>query len=105
MLILQRGAGVVPGASRGEADVRAGCRGKDALKGVDEPSRHDLSRNQELDASQTLGFGSGHDLVVRGVELRIGLARTARSLLGILSHLSLCPAPTHALSVSLKINK
>ena len=45
----------------------------------------------------TLDLGSGRDLSVREL--------TVQSLLGILSLLSLCLSPTHALSLSLKINK
>ena len=46
----------------------------------------------------TLDFGSGHDLVVREFEPRIGADST--SLLGILS-LSLCPSPACMCALSL----
>ena len=48
----------------------------------------------------TLGFGSGHGLVVSGVRALY----QAPNLFGILS-LPLCAFPTRAVSVSLKINK
>ena len=53
--------------------------------------------------SPTLGFGSGHDLMVREFEPRVGLCADreeppwdSQSLL-----LSLCPSPTHALCLAL----
>ena len=53
----------------------------------------------------TLGFGSGHDLMVCEFEPHVGLCADGASLLGIVSlPLSLCPSPTLALSVSIKIN-
>ena len=56
----------------------------------------------------TLGFGSGHDLTVGGIQPCIGLrVLTVQSLLGILS-LSSLSVPPHImcmLSLSLKINK
>ena len=57
----------------------------------------------------TLDFGAGHDLTVVKSSSTPGSARTAQSLLGILSlslSLSLCPSPTHTrtlYSLSLKI--
>ena len=49
---------------------------------------------------------SGHDLMVCGVEPRLGSALTVWSLLGILSLLlSLCPSPTHACSLSLSLSQ
>ena len=48
----------------------------------------------------TLGFGSGHDLMVYGLNSTLGSALTALSLLGVLSlPLSVLPTP------NLKINK
>ena len=52
----------------------------------------------------TLGFSSGHDLAVHEFEPHLGSALAAWNLLGVLS-LSLCPSPTCAVSVTLKINK
>ena len=43
----------------------------------------------------TLGFGSGHDLMVRGIEPQFGAVLSAQSLLGILSA---SPPHAHALS-------
>ena len=52
----------------------------------------------------TPGFGSGHDLVVSWVQAPcLGLCWLPRACLRF--SLSLSPSPTHALSVSLKINK
>ena len=52
-----------------------------------------------------LGFGSGHDLMVRGFEPYKGLC-SDRSCLGFsLLSLSLCPSPTRALSLSLSLKK
>ena len=49
----------------------------------------------------TLGFGSGHDLIVHDREPRVGaLHRQQQSLLGILS----LPLPARALSLSKYIN-
>ena len=50
----------------------------------------------------TLDLGSGHDLMIHGMEPHIGSVLTARSLLGIFS---LCPSPVCAVSLSLRINK
>ena len=48
----------------------------------------------------TVGFGSGHDLMVHGFEPHVEL--TVQSLLGILSFfLSFCSSPAHVLSLSL----
>ena len=57
----------------------------------------------------TLGFGSGQDLTVCGIESTLGFMLTVWILLGILS--PSLPAPpllgsrSHSLSLSLKINK
>ena len=51
----------------------------------------------------TLDFDSGHDVMVYGTELHIGLCIEWGACLGFSLSLSLCPFPT--LSFSLKINK
>ena len=55
----------------------------------------------------TLGRGSGHDLTIHGFEpykgLCTGSVETAWDSLSL--SFSLCPFPTHAVPVSLKINK
>ena len=51
----------------------------------------------------TLGFGSGHDLTVRGIEPRVGLHTEYGACLEF--SLSAPPLLTHTLSLSLKINK
>ena len=51
-------------------------------------------------------FGSGHDLTVRAIEPRIGLCADGSepgACFGFCVSLSLCPSPTHALSLS-KVN-
>ena len=52
----------------------------------------------------TLGFGSGHGLMVNEIEHQIGLYIDSRSLLGILSLFLSLPLP-HGCSLSLKGNK
>ena len=50
-------------------------------------------------------FGSGHDLAVRGFEPRVGLCADSSepgTCFGFCVSLSLCPSPTHALSLALK---
>ena len=57
---------------------------------------------------QAVDFGSGHDLMVCRIEPVSGSALVVQTLLGTLSlslSPSLCPFPTHVLSLSLKINK
>ena len=54
----------------------------------------------------TLGFSSGHDLMASWVQAsRRALSWHHRACLGFSLSLSLCPSPTCAISVSLKINK
>ena len=54
----------------------------------------------------TLGFDSGHDLMVRGFKSRIDLCSgQLEACLGFYLSPSLCPSPTCSVSVSLKINK
>ena len=54
-------------------------------------------------------FGSGHDLAVHGFEPRVGLCADSSepgACFGFCVSLSLCPSPSHALSICLsKINK
>ena len=53
-------------------------------------------------------FGSGHDLAVRGFEPRVGPCADSSepgARFGVCVSLSLCPPPTHALSVSLSLSK
>ena len=52
----------------------------------------------------TLGFGSGHDLMVCGKRPWVGLPADSSEPWDSLS-LSLCPSSTQSLLLSLKINK
>ena len=51
-----------------------------------------------------VGFSSGHDLMVPGLESLVGLCADSVELLRILSP-SLCSSPVHMHVLSLKINK
>ena len=55
----------------------------------------------------TLSFGSGHDLMVRGIQPYVRLLTDSMQPAWYSFSLSLCPSPTraHMLSLSLKINK
>ena len=49
----------------------------------------------------TLGFSSGHDLTLGGIEPHIGLLADSTDQLGILS----LPSPTHSSSLPLSFSK
>ena len=75
------------------------------------------TRMTELEKKTRLGgsagyvsdFSSGHDLVVRGFQPRVGLSADSpepEACFGFCVSLSLCLSPAHALSLSLsKMNK
>ena len=52
----------------------------------------------------TLDFGSGHDLLVRGIEPLVGLCADSVEAAWDSVSSSLCPSPAHTLFPPLKIN-
>ena len=58
-----------------------------------------------LGVKWTLNFGSGHNLTIREFEPRVGLCADSSepgTCFGFCVSLSLCPSPTHALSLCQK---